>query len=63
MDIIGNCSKKYDSSLPWIWIVEYLSGFKEVDIFILKGVCFLCFKVMYFKLGLLVLYVCLFNVM
>lgn len=37
MDIIGDCSK-YDSSLPWLWIAEYLSTFKEVDTSVLKGV-------------------------
>lgn len=27
------------SSLPWLWIIEYLASFKEVDTSILHGTC------------------------
>lgn len=26
-----------DSGLPWLWITEYLAGFKEIDTAILHG--------------------------
>ncbi|KAK2654426.1 hypothetical protein Ddye_014282 [Dipteronia dyeriana] len=35
MDILGN-SSSYDSSLPWLWIIEYLAAFKEIDASILQ---------------------------
>ncbi|KAK4837863.1 hypothetical protein QYF36_009054 [Acer negundo] len=35
MDILGN-SSSYDSSLPWLWIIEYLAAFKEIDTSILQ---------------------------
>ncbi|KAL5744041.1 hypothetical protein ACOSP7_026898 [Xanthoceras sorbifolium] len=35
MDILGD-SSSYDSSLPWLWIIEYLAGFKEVDTSVLQ---------------------------
>ncbi|KAK3220904.1 hypothetical protein Dsin_014874 [Dipteronia sinensis] len=35
MDILGN-SSSYDSSLPWLWIIEYLAAFKAIDTSILQ---------------------------
>ncbi|KAK2653242.1 hypothetical protein Ddye_013098 [Dipteronia dyeriana] len=35
MDIVGY-SSSHDSSLPWLWIIEYLAGFKEIDTSILQ---------------------------
>ncbi|KAK1575452.1 hypothetical protein Q3G72_005604 [Acer saccharum] len=35
MDILGN-SSSYDSSLPWLWVIEYLADLKEIDRSILQ---------------------------